>query len=72
MGYVMAMGRCIGCSNVFSFNPVRVPSIRINGTKEPICKECVEKVNPMRRANGVPEIVPHPDAYDAADEQELG
>lgn len=71
MGYVMAAGTCIACKGVFMFNPLRVPSISINGVKEPICKSCVERVNPMRRKNGVPEIVPAPDAYDAADESEL-
>ena len=71
MGYVIASGPCCGCRKVFSFNPVRVPSCRINGEREPICAECVERVNPMRIANGLEPIVPYPDAYDACDEGEL-
>jgi hypothetical protein len=70
-GYVTAMGSCIGCKRLFSFNPVRVPSITINGSREPICRDCVERVNPTRIKNGLPPIVPHDDAYDACDESEL-
>jgi hypothetical protein len=72
MGYAIAMGRCFGCGAVFGFNPVRVPSIRVNGQKEPICQACVTHINPQRRANGVPEITPAPDAYSEVNESELG
>jgi hypothetical protein len=71
MGFVSAMGTCIGCKRIFSFNPMRVPSITIDGTKEPICADCVERVNPMRIKNGLQPIVPFADAYDACDEGEL-
>jgi len=71
MGYVMAVGPCISCKRVFSYNPVRVPSVRIEGKREPICQACVDRINPIRKKNGVPEIVPHIDAYGAADENEL-
>jgi hypothetical protein len=50
---------------------MRVPSIRINGTREPICLACVTTVNPRREANGLPPIVPAPDAYEACREEEL-
>lgn len=72
MGYALAMGRCLGCGQMFGFNPLRVPSLLYNGHKEPICQSCVTRVNPLRRANGVPEIVPAPDAYSEVDESELG
>jgi hypothetical protein len=71
MGYALCTGTCIGCHRVFSFNPMRVPSIRIKGNREPICLECVNRVNPKRIANGLEPIVPAPDAYDACDESEL-
>lgn len=71
MGYALAMGTCFACHQPFTFNPVRVPSIRINGSREPICQSCVEKANPMRIANGLKPIVPAPDAYDACEEGEL-
>ena len=71
MGYVTIMAPCICCSRIFASNPMRVPSIRINGQREPICQECIPRVNAMRRARGVEEIVPHKDAYEACDENEL-
>jgi len=63
MGYALRTGFfCIGCRRSFSFNPVRVPSVTINGQREPICRDCVIRANPMRRANGLPKILPLPDA----------
>jgi hypothetical protein len=71
MGYVFATSPCIGCGTLFSYNPVRVPSLTWKGTREPICANCVERVNPRRIANGLPPIVPFDDAYEAVDEREL-
>lgn len=71
MGYAMVFGPCVCCDRTFGMNPVRVPSIRINGVKEPICKDCIPRVNAMRRAKGTEEIVPHPEAYQSCDENEL-
>jgi Fe-S-cluster-containing dehydrogenase component len=73
MGYVTAMSPCIGCGNVFIYNPVRVPSCSaVTGKREPICQVCVDRVNPMRIKNGLEPIVPHHDAYLACEEGELG
>jgi NAD-dependent SIR2 family protein deacetylase len=72
MGYAMATSACIGCGRVFSYNPVRVPSMTVKGSREPICRGCVEIVNPRRIANGLAPIVPHPEAYEPCDEGELG
>jgi hypothetical protein len=72
MGYVTAMSPCIGCRRVFSYNPVRVPSCSaVTGKREPICQDCVDRVNPMRIKNGLPPIVVLPDAYDACGEDEI-
>ena len=68
MGYYFAFGECYGCKQMFSFNPDLVPSIRINGVKEPICQSCVERVNPQRIANGLEPIRPMAGAYGAAEE----
>jgi len=71
-GYVYAMSECVGCKVVFSYNPHRVPSIRrIDGVREPVCLACVERANPERKANNLPVIVPHPDAYEPIPEGEL-
>jgi hypothetical protein len=69
--FAMAYAPCIGCKRPFNFNPVRVPSIRHNGKREPICQNCVDAVNPKRIKNGLQPIVPHPEAYTACDESEL-
>jgi hypothetical protein len=71
MGVAFCMGNCIGCGRRFTFNPVRVPSLTVNGQREPICRACVDRVNPIRKANGLEQIVPLPDAYGACDESEL-
>jgi hypothetical protein len=71
MGYAFCTSACIGCRRIFSYNPMRVPSITINGSREPICQNCVDRVNPQRIANGLAPIVPLPDAYECCDEGEL-
>ena len=71
MGYAIVFAPCFGCGRVFGFNPHKVPSILVKGVKLSICLDCVERVNPMRKANGVPEIVPDPDAYEPIEEHEL-
>ena len=68
MGYYFAFGECYGCKQMFSFNPDAVPSIRIDGVKQPICRNCVDRANPKRVANGLPPIVPLPGAYGVAEE----
>ena len=32
--------------------------------REPICRECIEKANPLRHENGLEEVVIHPMAYE--------
>lgn len=71
MGYAFAMSPCCGCGRPFTYNPMRVPSCRINDVREPICASCVDRVNPVRLANGLEPIVPYADAYEACEESEL-
>jgi DNA-directed RNA polymerase subunit RPC12/RpoP len=71
MGFVTGFGYCANCGKPFSFNPKYVPSIRINGEKEPVCRYCVERVNPIRKEKGIPEFKIHPEAYQPLDEKEL-
>lgn len=71
MGYAICTGQCAGCRRIFSFNPVRVPSIRVNGVREPLCRTCVDTVNAHRLKSGL-EVFPIPeDAYEPVDESEL-
>lgn len=73
MGWAFCLGTCIGCNRPFTFNPLRVPSLvhPKTGVREPVCQDCVNRVNPQRIANGLPPIVPHPDAYTEVNEEEL-
>ena len=70
-GYAIALAPCIGCGRVFGFNPHRVPSVVINGEREPICRDCVQRVNPTRVANGLEPIRIFPDSYEPIEEAEL-
>ena len=46
MGFAFMTGNCWVCRKLFSFNPVRVPSIRDgSGVRQPICRECIEMAN---------------------------
>lgn len=71
MGWALCSGCCARCGAVFSFNPNKVPSIRIHGNREPICRPCVETANPQRIANGLAPIAIAADAYEPCAESEL-
>ena len=71
MGFIQAYSDCYACKQPFTYNPMRVPSIRINGVREPICRDCVEKANPERANKGLDPIEILPGAYEACDETEL-
>ena len=64
MGYMYVMGNCIGCGILFTFNADWVPSVMVQGTREPICRDCVARVNPIRAQKGLDPIRIHPDAYE--------
>lgn len=72
MGYMLAYGTCFGCKQLFSCNPHRVPSIRVNssgqsdqnGNREPVCRGCIEAENELRMKNSVPQIVIATGAYE--------
>jgi hypothetical protein len=71
MGYAMVMADCLICKKLFSMNPVKVPSFRVDGVKRPICQPCLEYVNDKRELAGSPPFVIANDAYQACDEREL-
>jgi hypothetical protein len=72
MGYAFCVGHCIACGRQFTFNPVKVPSVRVEGRREPVCASCVTKANEQRKAAGMEPHFVHPDAYEACNESELG
>ncbi len=70
-GYVMAYGACWSCGLPFSFNPHRVPSLRVDDVRQPVCSTCMVFANKKRVEMG---LEPHPilpDAYEALPEGEL-
>jgi len=72
MGYAMVYSSCYTCGKVIGYNPHCVPSIRDKqGVRQPVCRECIEQANPIRKAKGLPEIIIHQDAYEPIDEYEL-
>jgi hypothetical protein len=71
MGYVYCHSACFGCGRIFSYNPKWVPSIPVDGEREPVCRACVERVNVMRKSKGLDPIMVASSAYQPIDEQEL-
>lgn len=72
MGYVFAMGGCIGCKRLFSFNPMRVPSTSaVTGHREPICPGCLARINSKRKEAGLDPFVAPAGAYEPGPECEL-
>jgi len=71
-GYVFVLGQCYSCGQRFTFNPVRVPSVRDEkGVKQPLCRACVNFVNSERKKKGLPPFTIPPDAYEPIREEEL-
>jgi hypothetical protein len=72
MAYATVFSACIVCKKVFTYNPHKVPSIRVDGTREPVCESCIIRENTRRTLEGL-ELLPdpHPDAYKPIHESEL-
>lgn len=69
--FVAVMGTCVRCDRLFSFSATKVPSVKINGTRQPLCEQCVGVLNAERVKLGLPEISVLPGAYEADDEREV-
>lgn len=69
--HVMAYSACAGCRRPIAYNPHFVPSIRIDGVREPVCQACVDVRNAHRKAKGLPPDVIDPRAYEPLPESEL-
>lgn len=65
MGVMFVIAPCVGCQRLFSFSAERVPSVIVDGVRQPICRSCVDVANPVRVENGLDPIVPLPGAYDS-------
>jgi hypothetical protein len=72
MGFAFCMGPCITCGRPFSYNPLRVPSTSaITGTREPVCRSCMDFINTKRETMGLTPFPIFDDAYEAVSEDEL-
>ena len=68
MGYLIMMGSCAACHSLIQFNPNKVPSIRINGKREPLCLNCANRWNELHPENARPI---DKTAYEWVDESEV-
>lgn len=80
-GVLFVIGHCVSCRRPFTFHPDRVPSVRVtwkdgrpvaalDGEREPVCADCFDRLNAVRRAHGMAPVPLLPGAYDVADEGE--
>lgn len=70
-GFVQMVQACVNCGRLFAFNPLLVPSVRVNGKRQPICGPCMDSFNAKRRASGLDPVHIHPEAYEACKEEDL-
>lgn len=52
------MSYCVACRRMIQFNPYKVPSLAVNGTRQPLCRYCAERWNEL-----------HPESARDIDEQ---
>lgn len=74
VGYALCMSPCAICKTICTYNPMTVPSIRLNGpssSREPICEMCMIRANSERLKRGLPALPVEPDAYEGCPEEEL-
>lgn len=65
MAYMFVIGSCVACRATITFNPTWVPSIRVNGSREPLCPACHARWNQIHRVSKGLEPLPiHPEAYE--------
>jgi hypothetical protein len=70
-GYVVCFAPCLVCKQVFGFNPNAVPSLTVDGERQPICLQCMTAGNARRVAMGLEPHPIRPDAYEPISENEL-
>lgn len=68
MGYAIMFGTCAACHKPIGFNPHKVPSLMVDGKREPICETCANRWNELHPENARPILK---GAYDHFDENEL-
>jgi hypothetical protein len=61
--WMIVLGECAACGRLFGFSPSRVPSVRIGGEREPVCRDCMGMLNARRVEAGMRPWRIHPEAY---------
>ena len=70
MGYLTIIAPCVSCGTVITANPDFCPSLRVNGRREPICRNCFDRWNEIHRTSkGLEPERLHPMAYHAKPEE---
>ena len=65
MPYMVIAGDCVSCHALITFNPHFVPSLRVNGSREPLCASCHGRWNEIHRTSkGLEPVAIHPEAYE--------
>lgn len=62
------IGPCWSCGRTFAFSAERVPSILIEGVRQPVCRACMELANAKRIEAGRD---PHPILPGAYEPEEI-
>jgi hypothetical protein len=78
MGVAFCVGHCIACRAFLTYNPMKVPSIRVKdgkpdatGSREPLCRSCAETLYARLKAEGKTPPPISEDAYEACDEGDV-
>ena len=65
MAFMFVVGSCVACQTLITFNPTHVPSLRVNGSREPLCPSCHARWNEIHRiAKGLAPVAAHPEAWE--------
>ena len=62
MPFMFVIGSCVACHAMITFNPNCVPSITVDGSREPLCHGCAVQWHAIHRPGKEPVI--HPEAYE--------
>ena len=53
MAFAMLIAQCAACEALIMCNPELVPSIRVNGVREPLCESCVRRWEAVHKKKAV-------------------
>ena len=65
MSFMSVISPCCACGRIISCNPEIVPSLRVNGEREPLCPSCHARWNEIHRVSkGLAPIEALPGAWE--------